>query len=115
MTVGTLKKHLENLSDDAIVYISNPDNNDDPHWNLGARYLVSNGSGAVWFETYSDENIEEEIDAIAEVASEEEWDEWDFYDELFGKDKHGYTLDDIKRACPDRYEACKQYLETHAI
>lgn len=118
MTVRELKRVLEKINNDAIVYIGNPNfagsNFQEAHENFGVRYLV-NANEEVWFETYGSENIAEEIEAIAQVASEGEWDEWDFYEELFSPDKHGYTLEDIRKNCPERYEACKAYLETHAV
>lgn len=118
MRVRELKEQLEHCNDDALVYISNPNHFGSDlqiaHEDAGVRYLV-NANEEVWFETYGGEDINEEIDAIAEVAEEENWDEWDFYDQLFNPNKHGYTLEDIRKNCPDRYEACKAYLETHAI
>jgi len=118
MTVRELKRQLEHCDDDAIVYIHSPrfygSDFARAHYDVGARYVV-NANEEVWFETYADEDIAKEIDEIAAVAEEENWDEWDFYEELFDPHKHGYTLEDIRKNCPDRYEACKTYLETHAF
>lgn len=118
MTVRELKRQLESCNDDATVYISEPYIvSEDPqtvHERVGVRLVVYCGD-EVWFETYGEEAIDDEIDAIAEAATEEDWDEWDFYDVLFSPNEHGYTLEDIRKNCPNRYEACKEYLETHAI
>lgn len=113
MTVRELKRQLECVNEDAIVYIGNPNHfGSDPqvaHEEAGVRYLV-NGNEEVWFETYGGENIAEEVEAISEIADKEDWEEWEFYDQLFNPNKHSYTLEDIKRACPNRYENCKEYL-----
>lgn len=118
MTVRELKRQLEHCNDDAIVYISDPNlvssDFQTTHEIVGARLVVTCNE-EVWFETYGEEAIDDEVDALAQVAEEENWDEWDFYNQLFNPNKHGYTLEDIRKNCPDRYEACKTYLETHAF
>ena len=118
MTVRGLIEALKNCNADAEVFIGNPNHfgsdYQTTHEVAGVRYVV-NANEEVWFETYGGENIAEEVEAIAEVAGKEDWDEWDFYYELFSPNCHGYTLEDILKNCPDRYENCKEYLEIHAI
>lgn len=102
MTVRKLIEALNFCNPNAEVFIGNPNHfgsdYQTAHEDVGVRYVV-NGNKEVWFETYGGENIEEEYDAIAERAMDESWTDWDFIAELFGKDNHGYTIEDIKRNC----------------
>lgn len=107
MTVRELKRILETCNDDAIVYIGNPNHFKDfqtAHEDVGARYVVSANEG-IWFETYRDENIEEEVDAIIEEWMNSGDTDIEFVEELLLPDRHGYTLEDIKKNCKeDVYE-----------
>lgn len=108
MTVGTLKKVLENVSDDAVVYLSNPNHfGSDPqlvHLEVGVRYMVSTNE-EVWFETYGDENIAEEVKAISDYCMEHAVSDADFVRELIEPDGHGYTWLDLEHNLPhDQYE-----------
>lgn len=110
MNVRQLKKILESHDDNEIVYLSNPnyfgDDKQKRHEN-GVRYLVSSKNGEVWFETYEDENIYEECEAIIAEALETAMSDNDVIDILFHQDEHGYTLEDIRKNCePSFYEWC---------
>ena len=107
MTVKQLKEALEHCNDDAIVYLSNPDfygsDFQKAHEEVGARLIIS-ANEEVFFWSYNDEEIDEELDAMVQVAEEENWSDNDFIDELFYD--HGYTLEDIYKANKDIYKFC---------
>lgn len=109
MNVRQLKKILSNCNDDAIVYIGNPvycrSDYQKAHENYGARYVVSTNE-EVWFETYSQEDIEMELEAIVEVAIDTSLSDNDVIDILFSQDEHGYTIEDIRKADEDLYKFC---------
>ena len=57
-------------------------------------------------------NVNERIAAIIQTASEEDWNEYDFYEAIFSI----YTLEDIWKNCStDFYIGCVEYLSTHAV
>ena len=108
MNVRQLRKALEFCNGDAIVYIGNPNGVSDyqtAHELLGIRYAV-NANEEVWFETYDGEDIKEEIEAIVEACLESNVSDEEFIDILFDNDKHGYTLEDIRKANESVYQFC---------
>lgn len=108
MNVRQLKKALENCSDDAIVYIGNPNHAKSyqaAHEDIGVRYVVSQNE-EVWFETYGNEDIETELEAIISVAIESAMSDNEVIDILFSQDEHGYTIDDIKKVNSSLYDFC---------
>lgn len=109
MKVKQLIRILEDLDQDATVYIGAPEGSDYQrnHEQLGVRYVV-NANEEVWFETYGDEDIGAEIDALTEAALTEAWSDNDLVDALFDPDEHGYTLEDIRKNCePSFYYWCR--------
>lgn len=57
-------------------------------------------------------NLEKEISARFENASENQMDELDFFMDLLDS---GITLEDIKIYCPDKYEYSKLFMEEHGL
>ena len=119
MTVRKLIEALSHVNPDAVVYLSNPNHFGSDfqvaHEEVGVRYLV-NGNEEVWFETYGQENIDDEVRAFGEYAIECGMSDADFVSELFDPDGHGYTLEDIRKNCGDgAYEFCKRTKEENGL
>jgi hypothetical protein len=102
MRVKELKKILDGMNEEAIVYISNPNlygsDYQTAHETCGIRYVVS-ANEEVWFETYADENIGDEVEAVADMIIENGMSDNDYVDELFAPDGHAYTMEDIRKNC----------------
>lgn len=108
MKVKQLKKILEGLNDEAVVYISAPRGSDyqENHETRGVRYVI-NANEEVWFETYGDEDIAAEVESMQEYAINSFVSDNDFIDMLFDDEEHGYTLEDIRKNCePSLYYWC---------
>lgn len=108
MTAGKLKKILESVPDEAIVYVRNPkDYGSDyqlAHLEVGASYMISCNE-EVWFETYEDEDVEEEVKAVVEYCMEHGVSDADFVRMLIDPDDHGYTWLDLEHNLPrEQYE-----------
>lgn len=104
MTVRSLLHSLIYADPDAEVFLSAPFGKDEQEYHVafGARYVVNDHyNGRVWFETYGDENITEEVNEIISVALETGMSDEDYVDTLFDRHEHGYTLADIKANCSD--------------
>ena len=118
MTVKELKKMIANAPDDALVYLENPHmfkNAQKAHELAGVRYSICDGD-YFWFERYCDENIADEVEAIANVAIEEGWGDEEYVMEVLGKEGHGYTLEDIKKNCnKDVYEFIVKAAREHGM
>ena len=103
MTVGTLKKVLENIPDEAVVYLTNPNHfgsdHQLAHLEVGVRYMVS-ANEEVWFETYGGEDIQNEVNAVAEFCIDNLMSDADFVRELIEPDGHGYTWLDLEHNLP---------------
>lgn len=113
MTVERLIKQLEKFNPKAEVRLNEAYGSTA----LFALALVDSSnnkdlSNVVWIKGKNDVNIKEELTARFEVAPEEYDDELDFFMEL---DDIGYTLDDIKKYCPDKYEYSKSFMEDHGL
>ena len=101
MTVGALRQRLLAFDQNAEVFISEPFGKDDQenHVAFGAAYLATDGS-RVWFETYGDDDIGYELDAISEYVIDHALSDDEYVDIVCSKDEHGYTREDIRRNCP---------------
>lgn len=100
MTVRTLIEELKSCNPDAIVYLSNPNHFDsvqEAHEEVGVRYMVEDKNGNVWFETYGDENIAEEVEAVADGCIDAGCGDDDFVRELIDPDCHGYTWSELHK------------------
>ena len=99
MTVKKLKEILANLNDEMEIYISRPSDTkstQENHEDYGVSYVAYDGE-RLWFETYGSEDITEELNAIGNEAIDHGWSDNDFFDEVFDKHGHGYTVEDIKK------------------
>ena len=98
MTVKTLMEELKKLPDDMKVYIRDPDLYDEEqvaHEVAEVRYTVSDGR-VVWFEVYTDEDIEYEVEGVIDYCIEHGVSDADFVRMLIDPDDHGYTWEDLQ-------------------
>lgn len=66
----------------------------------------------VVLECRDDFDVGGELDGMFKYASENDVDELDFFMDMF---ERGYTLSDIEKHLPDRYEYAKQFCEEHGL
>lgn len=57
-------------------------------------------------------DLSTELAAKFEVAAEKQWDELDFFIDLLDT---GFTLADINKYCPEKYEYSKKFMEEHGL
>ena len=69
-------------------------------------------SNVVWIESKDDIDIGNELEARFENASESQMDELDFFMNLL---ETGFTLDDIKKYLPEKYEYSKNFMKEHGL
>lgn len=53
-----------------------------------------------------------ELEALFATAAKEQWDELDFFMDLL---ETGFTLADINKYCPEKYEYSKKFMEEHGL
>lgn len=113
MTVERLIKELENLNMPKAEVRLN-----DIHGSTALFALALEKpyhkelSNVVWIESKDDIDMENELDARFENASESQMDELDFFVDLL---ETGFTLDDIKEYLPEKYEYSKNFMKEHGL
>lgn len=113
MTVERLIKQLEKYNPKAEVRLNEPYGSTA----LFALALIGTSNNkdlanVVWIESKDDIDIKEELSARFEHACDIQMDELDFFMDLLDV---GYTLEDIKNFCPDKYEYSKSFMEEHGL
>ena len=111
MTIKKLKQIIEDMPDDARIYLDDGTSFFD---NNSEVLCFVKGSGInnkkIILQTRNDLDIEEELTARINFYEDEEWDEYDMFLDL-GED--GFTLDDFAYE-PKLYEWAKEYTKTHS-
>lgn len=113
MTVERLIKELENLNMPKAEVKLNDIHGSTALFALAlANPYHKELSNVVWIESKNDIDMENELSARFEDASELQMDELDFFMNLLDT---GFTLDDIKEYLPEQYEYSKNFMEEHGL
>lgn len=111
MTIGKLKQIIENMPDDARIYLDDGtsffENNSEV---LILAQGINENSKKIILQTRDDFDVSYELEARIKYKYKEGWDEYDMFLDL-GED--GFTLDDFKYD-PRVYEYVKEYTATHS-
>ena len=113
MTVEKLIKELENLNMPKAEVRLNDIHGSTALFALAlANTYHKELSNVVWIESKYDIDMGNELEARFENASKSQMDELDFFMDLL---ETGFTLDDIKKYLPEKYEYSKNFMEEHSL
>ena len=113
MTVEKLIKELENLNMPKAEVRLNDIHGSTALFALAlANPYHKELSNVVWIESKDDIDMGNELEARFENASKSQMDELDFFMDLL---ETGFTLDDIKKYLPEKYEYSKNFMEEHGL
>lgn len=74
--------------------------------------MKSKADNAIWIESKKDIDMAEEIEFCFQYANATGMDELDFFMKLL---KIGFTLEDIKKYVPERYEYAHKFMTEHGL
>lgn len=105
ISVESLLTCLQKLPSDADVIVATGD---------PVLFVISYNKfpDHVILEDWHNRDLSSELDARFEAAAEEQWDELDFFMDLL---ETGFTLADINKYCPEKYEYSKKFMEEHGL
>ena len=105
ISVESLLTYLQKIPSDADVIVTTGD---------PVLFVVSYNKfpNLVILEDRHNNDLSSELDARFEAAAEKQWDELDFFMDLLDT---GFTLADINKYCPEKYEYSKKFMEEHGL
>lgn len=105
ISVESLLTCLQKIPSDADVIVATGD---------PVLFVVSYNKfpNLVILEDRHNNDLSSELDARFEAAAEKQWDELDFFMDLLDT---GFTLADINKYCPEKYEYSKKFMEEHGL
>lgn len=103
ISVETLLTCLKKLPDDADVVVATGD---------PVLFVISYGKYPDRIVLKDWHALTSELEALFATAAKEQWDELDFFMDLL---ETGFTLADINKYCPEKYEYSKKFMEEHGL
>lgn len=103
ISVETLLTCLKKLPDDADVVVATGD---------PVLFVISYGKYPDRVVLKDWHALTSELEALFATAAKEQWDELDFFMDLL---ETGFTLADINKYCPEKYEYSKKFMEEHGL
>lgn len=103
ISVETLLTCLKKLPDDADVVVATGD---------PVLFVISYGKYPDRVILKDWHALTSELEALFATAAKEQWDELDFFMDLL---ETGFTLADINKYCPEKYEYSKKFMEEHGL
>lgn len=103
ISVETLLTCLKKLPDDADVVVATGD---------PVLFVISYGKYPDRVILKDWHALTSELEALFATAAKEQWDELNFFMDLL---ETGFTLADINKYCPEKYEYSKKFMEEHGL